>query len=566
MSFDGKFALKGIYSRRVLIKMSSKLRSYIQIKMRFYSITFKFFGIIFGLCLLCCSVKAEKRPNSLWLSAYNEVNLLKESTLSQPVQRVIVPVLADGKAPFGSGVEIFNHEPIEAADSLPAFIKQAHAKNIQVYAAIDCLCWVAPDTPEDEGIFARYPELAEREEYGGYGNSYRGRFASPFHPRVKAILHDFVAEVATRYPELDGLVLQFRLPLGSPLLAYSEAAREAAQQAIFVDPLNINLGGNEQDQQDAKRWVEWRLSETTALVNDLARTFREKKPGAPVATVGFARWNSLKPGKKNTTLEDWPAWSQTGSTDEVLLQDNWDEVAPDTFARAKAQLQNAPRPVTASALVSAAQIATDLDLKRTAQALAANTPVVLSIQTPADLARATQFWAALSAPAIIEIPPNVAIAPVTTAKLALGEAAPDFTAVDMNGRTVRLSNFQGQKNVLLTFFPKCFTSGCERHLESLQAHRAEFDATNTQIIAVSVDPAPTQRAFADMLGLSFAMLPDTQHQIISLYGGFDETSGLSKRQSVFIDKSGIVRLIDHDVQPATHGADMLAAIKKLTLQ
>lgn len=46
-----------------------------------------------------------------------------------------------------------------------------------------------------------------------------------------------------------------------------------------------------------------------------------------------------------------------------------------------------------------------------------------------------------------------------TPKMEVGKPAPDFSIPDMNGRVRRLSELRGQRNLLLTFFPKCFTGG-----------------------------------------------------------------------------------------------------------
>jgi hypothetical protein len=40
-----------------------------------------------------------------------------------------------------------------------------------------------------------------------------------------------------------------------------------------------------------------------------------------------------------------------------------------------------------------------------------------------------------------------------------GKLAPDFVVQDMNGQTVRLKDFHGKKNLLLTFFPQCLSGG-----------------------------------------------------------------------------------------------------------
>ncbi|MDQ3812694.1 MAG: hypothetical protein M3347_01935 [Armatimonadota bacterium] len=46
-----------------------------------------------------------------------------------------------------------------------------------------------------------------------------------------------------------------------------------------------------------------------------------------------------------------------------------------------------------------------------------------------------------------------------TPRFEVGRPAPDFAVSDMNGRVHRLADLRGQKNLLLTFFPKCFTGG-----------------------------------------------------------------------------------------------------------
>lgn len=46
-----------------------------------------------------------------------------------------------------------------------------------------------------------------------------------------------------------------------------------------------------------------------------------------------------------------------------------------------------------------------------------------------------------------------------TPRLQVGKPAPDFAIPDMYGRIRRLSELRGQKNLVMSFFPKCFTGG-----------------------------------------------------------------------------------------------------------
>lgn len=163
-------------------------------------------------------------------------------------------------------------------------------------------------------------------------------------------------------------------------------------------------------------------------------------------------------------------------------------------------------------------------------------------------------------------PTNVIAKP--TVKVKVGDAAPNFSVTDMNGKEWKLSELKGKKNLILTFFPKCFTGGCANHLSSLRDHQSEFDATDTQILAVSVDPAEGekgQKAFAAQWKLGFPMIPDTSRALSQIYGAAQNDKQLAARMSVLIDKAGIVRWIDTDVHVQTHGADVLAKIGELNL-
>ena len=53
----------------------------------------------------------------------------------------------------------------------------------------------------------------------------------------------------------------------------------------------------------------------------------------------------------------------------------------------------------------------------------------------------------------------------------VGDIAPDFTAKDVEGHDISLSQLASQGPVLLAFFPKAFTPGCTKQLS---AYATEF--------------------------------------------------------------------------------------------
>ncbi len=155
----------------------------------------------------------------------------------------------------------------------------------------------------------------------------------------------------------------------------------------------------------------------------------------------------------------------------------------------------------------------------------------------------------------------------TTPRLEIGKVAPDWSVVDFQGRARRLSDYRGQKNVLLTFFPKCFTGGCANHLRSLNETLLAFKTNDTQIIAVSFDSADGERgqiAFAQQLNLGFPLVPDTGRNLALLYeAAFSPQQPAPSRMTVLIDKDGILRYIDREVQVLTHGPDTIAKMREL---
>ena len=150
--------------------------------------------------------------------------------------------------------------------------------------------------------------------------------------------------------------------------------------------------------------------------------------------------------------------------------------------------------------------------------------------------------------------------------LAVGKPAPDFILRDMKGHLRRLSTLKGKKHLLLTFFPRCFTGGCTQQVVSLQKELPALLATDTEVWAVSVDPAEGprgQRAFAARWGLQFPLLPDVGRNLSILYGAANSPNQLSSRMSVLIDKEGVVRWIDKQINVRTHGEDVLRKLREL---
>lgn len=142
--------------------------------------------------------------------------------------------------------------------------------------------------------------------------------------------------------------------------------------------------------------------------------------------------------------------------------------------------------------------------------------------------------------------PNAAPPPPPSVKV--GQLAPDFTASYLkraDGKfsfpQVKLSDFRGQKNVVLAFFPAAFSPGCTGEMAKYQEQSGQFNANNTVILGMSVDSTWANEAFADKLGVKFPILSDASHEISKSYGIYNERSLVANRTTFVIDKNGIVK-------------------------
>ncbi len=125
----------------------------------------------------------------------------------------------------------------------------------------------------------------------------------------------------------------------------------------------------------------------------------------------------------------------------------------------------------------------------------------------------------------------------------VGQQAPDFQLKDQHGTPVRLSDFQGRKNVVLVFYPLAFSGVCSGELGTLRDDFPEVTGDDVELITVSVDSTYVLRTWADRDGFAFSMLSDfwPHGAVAKLYGVFDADKGVATRGTFIIDKSGVIR-------------------------
>jgi len=144
-----------------------------------------------------------------------------------------------------------------------------------------------------------------------------------------------------------------------------------------------------------------------------------------------------------------------------------------------------------------------------------------------------------------------------------------LTAPDANGRRqkkeVTLSDFKGQKNVVLAFFPAAFSPGCTSEMAKYQETSGQFNTNNTVILGISVDSPWANAAFTEKLGVQFPILSDAKRDISRAYGVFDEQNVIARRTTFVIDREGIVQhvFMAQEALDPTHALEVCALLKEV---
>jgi peroxiredoxin Q/BCP len=144
---------------------------------------------------------------------------------------------------------------------------------------------------------------------------------------------------------------------------------------------------------------------------------------------------------------------------------------------------------------------------------------------------------------------------------AAGQTAPEFSLPSQTGASISLSSYRG-KWVVLYFYPKDMTQGCTIEAHNFQNAQSDFNAKNAVILGVSVDSASSHQQFCAKDGLTFHLLADTDHTVVSEYGSLGSYNGVSiaNRNTFLIDPQGKIAQVWTKVNPATAASSVLAAI------
>jgi thioredoxin-dependent peroxiredoxin len=142
-----------------------------------------------------------------------------------------------------------------------------------------------------------------------------------------------------------------------------------------------------------------------------------------------------------------------------------------------------------------------------------------------------------------------------------GQKAPGFTLPSQDGKPISLDQYRG-KWVVLYFYPKDMTTGCTIEAHKFQDALPQLEAKNAVVLGVSVDSTDSHQQFCAKDGLTFHLLSDTEHKVVSEYGSLGGFNGMvmASRNTFLIDPKGNIAKVWVKVNPNDAASDVLAAL------
>ena len=144
----------------------------------------------------------------------------------------------------------------------------------------------------------------------------------------------------------------------------------------------------------------------------------------------------------------------------------------------------------------------------------------------------------------------------------VGQKAPDFDLNDSDGNSVKLSDFRGQK-VIVVFFPFAFSGLCDNELIAYGKKANVLREKGARLLGISIDSRFTAGVFADTLDLPAEMtllsdFPDAAAG--KAYGAFNADASAHERLTVVVDEEGTIIYKVHNAIPEVRAEDEALAV------
>ncbi|MEE8359588.1 MAG: family 10 glycosylhydrolase [Candidatus Omnitrophota bacterium] len=282
----------------------------------------------------------------VWITVFSDKKVLysKNAALDlikfcrkNNIDEVYLQIYRAGKAYYDSAITDRTEykKMLEAVGSDPVefIINEAKKGGVAIHAWINILSIAQNDKAEiikthGKGLLTKDQHLktpiksAKRDVIDRYYIKEGQLFLEPGDPRVREYVLSVVDEVATRYPDLSGIHLDYiRYPNAVPYIpdsrfnshglsyGYGEKNVAAFKKAKGRDPLKIDG-----DRFNALLWDNWKRDRVTSLVKDISARVKKKNPKLLLSCAVIPSPERAY----SVAFQDWPMWLELGIVDHVV--------------------------------------------------------------------------------------------------------------------------------------------------------------------------------------------------------------------------------------------------------
>lgn len=132
-------------------------------------------------------------------------------------------------------------------------------------------------------------------------------------------------------------------------------------------------------------------------------------------------------------------------------------------------------------------------------------------------------------------------------QLKIGDKAPDFNLKTNENQEVHLSDFIGQKPVVLIFYPGDMTPGCTIQLCNIRDDWSKFNQAKVAVFGINHADAESHGRFAKKYNFPFPLLIDVDKKVSKKYEAVKKlfSATVIKRTVVAIGKDGTIKFYRH---------------------
>lgn len=146
-----------------------------------------------------------------------------------------------------------------------------------------------------------------------------------------------------------------------------------------------------------------------------------------------------------------------------------------------------------------------------------------------------------------------------------GDKAPTFSTKDSEGKSVKLSDYKGQR-LILYFYPRDNTPGCIKEACSFRDEFSQLKKLGLRVVGISGDSEASHKKFIAKFDLPFTLLMDEDHAIAKAYGSYGEKTFMGRRflgihrTTFVIGADGKIEKIFRKVKAEGHAKQVIDAV------